>query len=119
MQFVPRTGPLSLDCRACDASGAVLRVRMLVKKVRKGARRLDVRVNTPATIDAVSRWARRHRAPHAVEATEDGWLVTVFLLPDQFGEPPGPSLREGACGLPGHLLPSIAQPAEAPATAAA
>jgi hypothetical protein len=96
MDYLPRTGPLLLDCRTLDTSATVLRVRLLVARLRHGARRLEVKVATPCTADALVRWARRHRAPHIATPTESGLEVQIFLLPEEFGAPPLPSLGEGA-----------------------
>lgn len=91
---LPTTGPIRVD--ACKG-GAVLasrKVETLARRLRAGARVLLVEVDEPASIDAVSRWARRWCAPYDVTPTgADRWVLRITLLPAEFGEAPLPAVR--------------------------
>lgn len=103
MNQLPRSGPLYLDCRTLDAAETTLRIRLLTRRIRQRARRLEVRVDREDPLRAVLAWAQRHRAPYQIEGQRGAWSVQIFLLPRDFGAPPLASLVESGLELPlGH-----------------
>ncbi len=91
MTHIPRSGRLRLDGRSVSPHLAVARVRALVRRLRRPVlRQLDVLVDRPAVAKALTDWAREHEAPFAVA----GDVVRLYLLPDDFGQPPRATLRE-------------------------
>lgn len=92
---IPRSGPIRLDGRSVSPEQAVDRIRSLVRRLRRPTpRQLDVAVDHPGVVQAVTAWARSHLAPCEVA----GDVVRVVLLPIRFGEPPWATLRELEAG---------------------
>ncbi|HHO53433.1 MAG TPA: hypothetical protein ENK18_21820 [Deltaproteobacteria bacterium] len=102
MNHIPRSGPLRLDCRTLGAAETISRIRLLTRRIRRRARRLEVQVDQEESLHAGLAWADQHQAPYQIEGQDGAWSLQIFLFPRNFGDPPLASLNESRLKQPEH-----------------
>jgi hypothetical protein len=98
---VPNSGPIRVDCRGTSGPVALRRIEAIVKRIRRGARALLVRVDATEVLDVLLDWSSRGGAPVEVALAGEGIAeIRIYLLPREFDEHPLVAWRPALFGRP-------------------
>jgi hypothetical protein len=81
---VPATGPIRIDCRGASAPVALRRIEAVLKRMRRGARALVVRVDAQEVLELVLRWVAQGGAPYELVRDTVVTELRIYLLPLEF-----------------------------------